>query len=695
MHKITIPPRLRLFLPVSLIITIVVVFLTVWFVKTSLKNYNLQLEKHLLLEVETIGFMFERESTLKLQTVMNNLNVVNALYKDMNPEYHADTFSAQVENQETGDRQILNLNNWSLRGRNLMGDTVFVDSLQQLFGGTITIFQKSEYGFVRMSTNVRRADGSRATGTSIPLTSPVADAVSKGHSYTGRAFVVDDWYITAYDPIFYENEVVGMLYVGDKEKDLQELEDILYTLKIGVSGYPFVFDKSGLLMIHPERKGENWGDSLLFQQVVAQKNGIIHYQYAGKKKTMAFMYYDPFELYIAAAVFSDEETAYLKRDATMGAVITAIIAIVFLLGFLYYFTTERLYKFLLQLQQSRKKLQTISKALEESEERFRKLFDSTGDDIFVTDMDENIVEVNTAACETLGYSRDELLSMKITEIKSPKYRDSVSENRKLIYDKGSHQFESEHVAKSGHLIQVEFTSRLVSYENEQLILSVVRNISERRELERKILSAVIQGEEKERSRFAREMHDGLGPLLSTIKLYVNELGSSGVSDEERKDLIRHSNELIDDAVNSTRTISNNLMPTVINSYGLVNAVQAFCEKVNKTNQLKIRFETENINQRLDQNLELILFRVISELINNTLKHAEAKHVNIVLVQYEDRLSLYFKDDGVGFVVEDIIQSENKGMGLKNIISRVKSINGNYHFLSSPGEGFTIRIEINL
>jgi PAS domain S-box-containing protein len=695
MQKMTIPPRLRLFLPVSLIITVVVVFLTVWFVKTSVKNFNLQLENHLILEVKTLGYMFERESNLKLQTVENNLNVVSAVFKDMNPEYHTDTLSVQVENQETGHRQLLHLNNWLLNGKPLMGDSVFVDSLQQLLGGTITIFQKTETGFVRMSTNVRKNDGSRATETYIPFTSPVARAVSNGQRFTGRAFVVDDWYVTAYEPIFHDSEIIGMLYVGDKEKDLHELEKNLNSLRIGESGYPFVFDNSGVLIIHPERKGENWGDSLLFQQVVNQNNGILHYQYAGRKKTMAFTFYEPFELYIAAAVFSDEETAYLKKDATVGAVITAIIAIIFLLGFLYYFTTERLYKFLLQLQQSRKKLQTISKALEESEERFRKLFDSTGDDIFVTDMDENIVEVNAAVCETLGYSREELLSMKITEVKSPKFRDSVSENRKLIYEKGSHQFESEHVTKSGQLVHVEFTSRLVSYENEQLILSVVRNISERRELERKILSAVIQGEEKERSRFAREMHDGLGPLLSTIKLYVNELGSSGIHEDERKDLIRHSNELIDEAVNSARTISNNLMPTVIHSYGLVNAVQAFCEKVNKTNQLNIRFETENIHQRLDQNLELILFRVISELINNTLKHAEAKYVNILLVQYEDRLSLYFKDDGVGFVVEDIIQSENKGMGLKNIISRVKSINGNYHFLSRPGEGFTIRIEINL
>ncbi len=687
--------RLRLFLPVSLLITGVVVFITIWFVNKSVNNHMKQLEKNLILEVETIKQMFEREASLKLQTVENNLNVAKAVLINMDIQFTDTVFSVEIENQETGLRHNSALKDWWLDGNSIFGDTLLVDSLQQLFGGTITIFQKVDSGFVRLSTNVRKEDETRAVGTFIPHSSPVAQAANSGEKYIGRAFVVDDWYITAYEPIWHNDSVVGMLYVGDKEKDLPELEKILYSLKIGESGYPFVFDKSGYLIIHPERKGEFWGDSSLFLQIKEDKQGIVHYLHDEKNKMMAFTYYEPFELYVAAAVFTDDETYELKRDATIGASITALISVLFLLGFLYYFTTERLYKFLTQLQQSRKKLQTVSKALEESEERFRKLFDSTGDDIFVTDVDENIVEVNSSTCDTLGYTREELLSMKITDIKSPKYKESVSENRRIIYEKGSHFFESEHITKSGQLIQVEFTSRLVRYENEELILSVVRNISERRELERKILSAVIHGEEKERSRFAREMHDGLGPLLSTIKLYVNELDSALLSEEERKELITHSNELIDDAVNSTRTISNNLMPTVIHSYGLVKAVHAFCDKVNKTKQINIKFETELLVDRLEQNLELILFRIISELINNTLKHAEAKHVDILLVQYDDRLTLYFKDDGVGFVVDDIIQSENKGMGLKNIISRVKSINGNYHFLSRPGEGFTIKIEINM
>ncbi len=694
MKKIRLPARIRLFIPVSLTITLVVVFMTIWFVKSSLKNYNLLLEKHLTLEVKTIGQMFSREAGLKQMNVEKNLNVARAVFQSGDFKTGKQLPLSQVENQETGSVHDVMLNEWYFNGRELIYDTLLVDSLQGLFGGTVTIFQRIDSGFVRISTNVLKKNGQRAVGTFIPNNSVVADKILSGSSYLGRAYVVDDWYTTAYEPIIHKDSIVGMIYVGDKEKDLKELEDILNSLKVGSTGYPFVFDNQGYILIHPHRKGENWGDSLLFQRIREKTNGIIEYDLDGRKKIMAYLYFEPFDFYIAAAVFYDDEIFDLKRDAIIGASITALFAIIFLVGFLYYFTSERLSQFVSEIQQSKRKLVKVSRALEESEERFRKLFDSTGDDIFVTDIEENIVEVNHAACESLGYTREELLAMKISEIKSPKYRDFVSENRKIIYEKGSHHFESEHVTKNGHLLQVEFTSRLVSYGNEKLILSIVRNISERRELERQILSAVIRGEERERQRFAREMHDGLGPLLSTIKLYVNELDSTGLSSKERKDIVSQSNELIDEAVHSTRTISNNLMPTVIHSYGLVKAVQAFCEKVNKTKQLNIRFETENIHTRLDSNLELILFRVISELINNTMKHAKAQNVYILLIQHIDKLSLYFKDDGVGFIVDEIIQTDNKGMGLKNIISRVKSINGTYYFSSKPGEGFTIKIEIN-
>jgi len=691
------PLKLRLFLPVSLFITTIVIIITIYFVNKSINIFNEQIESNLEQGVQSISKMFDREASLKLDIVKSNLEVTTAAFQASDFEILSNTFDTKIENQNTGNIHLSKLKEWSLNGERVYEDEQFVDSLQNMLGGTVTIFQKVDSGFVRISTNVLRDDGQRAVDTYIPLESPVSQHALNGETFYGRAVVVDDWYVTAYKPIFHDNEVVGMIYVGDKEKDLDELKTILYELEIGKSGYPFVFDKEGNLLIHPDsdREGEFWGDSTLFNRVRDKQKGVIQYMYQGEEKTMAFDYFDQFEFYVAASIYNDIETRELRRDTILGAAITGGVSILLLLGFIYYFTTDRIYKFFTELQKSRKKLDTVSRALEESEERYRKLFDSTGDDIFVTDINENIVEVNNAACETLGYTKSELVNMKISDIKTEKYKYNVGENREIIFEKGSHLFESEHITKLGKVIKVEFTSRLVSYEKEKLILSVVRNISSRVESERQILSAIIKGEERERRRFAREMHDGLGPLLSAIKLYVNELNSVSLEEDERQELTKHSNELLDEAVSATRTISNNLMPTVIESYGLVKAIQAFCDKVNKTNQVNITFETEHIEERLDSNLELIFFRVISELINNTIKHAQAENIYILLVKHEDRLSLYFKDDGVGFDVDEIIHSENKGMGLKNIISRIRSINGKYSFNSAPGEGFTIKIEVTL
>lgn len=695
MKKILLPFKLRLILPVFSVVIAITAGLSLWHIKTSVDNFNKQLENTLALEVQTIYKMFERESILKLENVKKNLRVASSLFEEKELVIHNNVRLVNVKNQYTAKEYQASIKEWTLDNKKVYGDTCFVDDIYNLLGGTVTIFQKIDNGLLRIATNVKKDDGTRAVGTYIPSSSPVAQAVMQGETYYGRAFVVNDWYTTAYKPIYKDNAIVGALYVGDKEKDLPQLKAIIKKLKFGESGYPFVFLKDGYMLIHPYMEDQVYENPHFFESVEKNTEGILYYTHNDKKKSAAYRYFEPFDLYIAATVYNREENRAFIRSAIIGTAVVSFVALLIMLGFIYYFTSDKLYKYIVRMQISNRKIATITEELKESEERFQKLFDSTGDDIFVTDVNENIVEVNNAACKSLGYSREELMRMKITDIKTPKYKSSVADNRKKIFNRGSYAFESEHITKDGHIMTVEFASRVVSYKNEKFILSVVRNISQRKEFERKVLSAVIKAEERERERFAKDMHDGLGPLLSTVKLYVNELKSMTLSEEERHDFIKTSNELLDEAVNATRTISNNLMPRIISSYGLVKAVDDFCKKVNKTNKLNISFETENILQRLHPDIELILFRVITELINNTIKHAKAEKIIILLVRYDNRIALYYKDDGIGFNTREIMTDAQKGMGLKNIISRVKSINGLYEFGSSPGNGFTIKIEFDI
>lgn len=363
-----------------------------------------------------------------------------------------------------------------------------------------------------------------------------------------------------------------------------------------------------------------------------------------------------------------------------------LFAIIMLVG------ARRIAKILDTFKQNRAKLKTTEQELEQSQAGFRLLFQSSSDEIFVSDLQGNILEANDQASNLIGYTHEEFLQMNILDLKPLKFAETFLKNREILKEKGGHLYDSEYITKSGEIIPVETNSRVLMYKGKEMIISISRNLLKRKEMERKLLSVVIQTEEKERERFSKDMHDGIGPLLSTVKLYVNELGSSELDEEEKEQFVAQINKMLDDAVGSIREISNNLMPRVIHEYGLVKALESFCQKINQTGKIYVDFTSE-IDEAASKNVQLILFRVISELLTNTIKHAKAKNANIQLQKKEDRISLIFTDDGVGFDSKYVMENKGTGIGLKSIVSRIRSINGGCNIYSKEGEGFKIVIEI--
>lgn len=339
-------------------------------------------------------------------------------------------------------------------------------------------------------------------------------------------------------------------------------------------------------------------------------------------------------------------------------------------------------------------LNKTEQAKAESENQFKTLFHNSSDEIFLADVDGNFLEVNQVACDSLGYLEDELLRKKFRDIKTPKFVEKVDENIQLILARGKHTYETEHLARSGKVISLEVKSRLINYRGEKAILSIARDITERKQLERKILQAVINAEERERERIAQEIHDGLGPIMSAIKLYVNELESDDLAKEERTEFLAKTNEILDEAIASTRTIANNLTPRVIIDFGLVRAIDSFCKKLNLSQKIDIIYEAD-MNERFDQTIELVLYRVVTELLNNSIKHASANKIEIYLEKFEDSLQLTYMDDGVGFNLDKVLKKEGEGMGLKNIISRLRSINGTYKIHSKEETGTLVIVEVKL
>lgn len=225
------------------------------------------------------------------------------------------------------------------------------------------------------------------------------------------------------------------------------------------------------------------------------------------------------------------------------------------------------------------------------------------------------------------------------------------------------------------------------------IFNIQKRMEElRKENESRVLSAIVRTEENERLNFSKELHDGLGPLLSSVKMAISACRRN--DQELNEKVMINAEKLIDESITSLKEISNNLSPHILNNFGLRKAVRSFISKLPAIENLRINFNTNIDNQRFNYNIEVILYRVICELITNSLKHAEAKNVFISLMSDKNTVTLDYLDDGVGFD-SDLIEFSDKGMGFSNIKSRIKSLNGTFAIYSKQDEGIRVNIIINL
>lgn len=224
----------------------------------------------------------------------------------------------------------------------------------------------------------------------------------------------------------------------------------------------------------------------------------------------------------------------------------------------------------------------------------------------------------------------------------------------------------------------------------KLVFYIDRLTFQRQLTAKRILSTTLRTEEKERIRFSKELHDGLGPLLSSAKMSLSVIDKSALSDGD-KEIARSTSQVIDEAIRSLREISNNLSPHVLNEFGLAKGISNFVSKVAAMNKLSIRFTSDTADNRYDTDIEVIMYRIVCELVNNSLKHAQCSEININLSQKNDTLKLDYSDNGIGFNPDNA----PTGMGLSNIQSRVNSINGIFTLKSAPAKGMSASVSVKL
>ncbi len=210
------------------------------------------------------------------------------------------------------------------------------------------------------------------------------------------------------------------------------------------------------------------------------------------------------------------------------------------------------------------------------------------------------------------------------------------------------------------------------------------------EEEKKLLAArsIVEGQEEERKRIAKELHDGLGVLLSTAKMQFTTIKDKS---PENRPLIEKATKLLEQATGDVRKISHNMMPGLLTKFGLFEAVEDLFEQLDETEGLNAGVNITGEARRLPENTEIMLYRVIQEMVNNTLKHAKATNISINMNIQPDVLNVQYADDGKGFNVEEKIES--KSIGMNSIQSRIKFLEGDVTAESKPNKGVSYFIQI--
>jgi signal transduction histidine kinase len=228
----------------------------------------------------------------------------------------------------------------------------------------------------------------------------------------------------------------------------------------------------------------------------------------------------------------------------------------------------------------------------------------------------------------------------------------------------------------------------LNYRHKQQIKldEAIYNVREKRANE------VIEAEIKERKRIGEELHDGLGQILSLLKLTLTSLeNKQTLFSDKQKELIGNAVELTDNAFSELRNISHNMAPLFLKEKGLTNSIKDLLDGLNQSNKYKVSMDITGFNNQLENFLELTIYRVVQEALNNIIIHAEATEINFQLLQSDKEITMMIEDNGKGF---DIGELENKhGIGLRNIRSRVENIGGKLHLDSVISRGTIVTIII--
>jgi PAS domain S-box-containing protein len=335
------------------------------------------------------------------------------------------------------------------------------------------------------------------------------------------------------------------------------------------------------------------------------------------------------------------------------------------------------------------KIKHTTGQLREREQRLSHFYQATVDGILLH-KSQMPVMVNQALTRLTGYTEEELMK------KTPGDIILVGEETLLsLSPAGSNSsFEGELKTKSGQRIPVEVQRNSVLYHGQRVESLVIRDISKRKAVERELQSerlrqmkSVIDGQEQERQRLSRELHDGLGQTLVAIKLKLESIPLAEVGNQRKT--IESVKEMFNQTIEETRRMSNNLMPAALTEFSLAVVLRNLCTEIESNSGINVSLVIGVLPESLGQVLKTYVYRIVQEALNNVVKHSGASRAVVSIFSDILKLYLHIEDNGVGF---DPGRASESGNGLYNMKERALLLNGKFEIITAKGKGVKILAE---
>jgi PAS domain S-box-containing protein len=345
-------------------------------------------------------------------------------------------------------------------------------------------------------------------------------------------------------------------------------------------------------------------------------------------------------------------------------------------------------------------------ALGESEARKRAIMHAALDGIITIDHQGRMIELNSAAEKIFAHNRAKLIGENVLEVVPPSFRPWFQSglNNCFAGEKGPTQgsrIEMPALRADGSQFSAEFTITRIKLAGRPMFTLYIRDITQHKRAEAELRAfpqRIIKAQEAERSRIARELHDGINQMIASVKMRLSKVESSLPElKPAAREILARCDRLLVKVLEENRRIAHNLRPTDLDNLGLAAACNSFCNEVQSRTNMQVQCRVSSPATRLPPVTELHLFRIVQEAINNIEKHAHAQSVKLQVKFEDDSVLLKIQDDGRGFDAKNSKAGKKNGhgLGLTNMRERALSLGGTYELKSEPKKGTTILVRVPL